>query len=333
MKGRLRSLNFFCRSIFRSMSTINLNQLSVLPIDNWRRDAIISGIKEVGSEISSSISDASGLIWIDPRDAKELEDILNNNSNIQWVQLPFAGVEPYIELMKSKNHITWSCGKGTYAKPVAEMALALALSGFRGLSTYIRQGAKSFGRPIGMNLFNARVTILGGGGITQELIPMLIPFSCKITVIRKSSVKNMKGVDRVLQLDQLHEVLPNTDLLVLALALTQETRNVIGQQELSLLPTHAWVINVARGQHIDTQALVHALESNSIGGVGLDVTEPEPLPVDHPLHSMNNVIISPHVGNTPEMGIPLLVQRVKDNAVRWRSKETLIGLVNTDAGY
>ena len=317
---------------FRNMATTrNLNQICVLPLNNWRRDAIITGIKDVGSEISSE-SECSGLIWTDPKDVEELDKILNNNSNISWVQLPFAGVEPFVDLMKNKNHLIWSCGKGTYAKPVAEMAFAMALSGFRGLSSYIRDQANCWGRPIGRNLFNANVTILGGGGITQELIPMLQPFSCNITVVRRSN-ENMEGVNKVVLVDKLDEILPTTDLLILALALTSETVGIIGKKQLSLLPSDAWIVNVARGQHIDTQALVTALTEGSIGGAGLDVTDPEPLPADHPLWTMNNVIISPHVGNTPEMGIPLLVNRVKENVVRWRAEQTLVGLVDTEAGY
>jgi phosphoglycerate dehydrogenase-like enzyme len=96
---------------------------------------------------------------------------------------------------------------------------------------------------------------------------------------------------------------------------------------------HAWIINVARGGHIVTDDLVWALENNIIGGAGLDVTEPEPLPDGHPLWSLNNCIITPHVGNTPAMAVPLLSERITENVRHWAGGEDLIGPVFVDLGY
>jgi phosphoglycerate dehydrogenase-like enzyme len=96
---------------------------------------------------------------------------------------------------------------------------------------------------------------------------------------------------------------------------------------------HAWIINVARGGHIVTDDLVWALENNIIGGAGLDVTEPEPLPDGHPLWSLNNCIITPHVGNTPAMAVPLLSERITENVRHWANGKDLIGPVFVDLGY
>ena len=93
---------------------------------------------------------------------------------------------------------------------------------------------------------------------------------------------------------------------------------------------HAWIVNVARGRHIITDHLVEALRSGAIGGAALDVTEPEPLPDDHPLWSLPNCIITPHVGNTPEMAKPLLAARVTENVRRYRKGEELLGLVDVE---
>jgi phosphoglycerate dehydrogenase-like enzyme len=90
---------------------------------------------------------------------------------------------------------------------------------------------------------------------------------------------------------------------------------------------------VARGKHIVTDDLVWALENNIIGGAGLDVTDPEPLPDGHPLWSLNNCIITPHVGNTPAMAVPLLSERIAENVRRWADGEDLIGPVFVDLGY
>ena len=95
----------------------------------------------------------------------------------------------------------------------------------------------------------------------------------------------------------------------------------------------AWIVNVARGGHIDTSALVSALRNESIGGAALDVTEPEPLPEGHPLWALPNCLITPHVANTPEMGLELLARRVTSNVERYLTGQNLLGPVDTRAGY
>ena len=104
-------------------------------------------------------------------------------------------------------------------------------------------------------------------------------------------------------------------------------------RRLDLLAPHAWVVNVARGAHIATDDLVAALEDGTVGGAGLDVVDPEPLPDRHPLWSFPNVLITPHVGNTPEMAVPLLSARITDNVRRWVAGEPLLGPVDPAAGY
>ena len=120
---------------------------------------------------------------------------------------------------------------------------------------------------------------------------------------------------------------------MLALALTPETEGLFDARRLALLPSHAWIVNVARGGHIVTDDLVAALRAGTIGGAGLDVTDPEPLPDGHPLWALPNCIITPHVGNTPEMAVPLLAARVEENVRRYLAGEDLLGTVDSSAGY
>jgi phosphoglycerate dehydrogenase-like enzyme len=95
----------------------------------------------------------------------------------------------------------------------------------------------------------------------------------------------------------------------------------------------AWLINVARGRHVDTDALVTGLAAGSIAGAGLDVTDPEPLPDGHPLWDVPNCIITPHTADTIEMVLPLLAERIRTNVGRFAAGETLIGVVDPEAGY
>lgn len=262
------------------------------------------------------------------RTADELEALLADAPDISWVQVPFAGVETFIHLVDDSRQ--WSCGKGVYADPVAELALGLALAGMRNIGAYAR--ADEWTEPVGVNLFGARVTILGGGGITAALLPLLLPFRTHTTVVR-NRVKDMEGADAVLGSDRLIDALSGADLVVLALSLTPETEGIISRSELELMERHAWIVNVARGRHIVTDDLVWALRNHVIGGAALDVTEPEPLPADHPLWTVPNCIISPHVGNTPEMGEPLLAERIATNVRRFGDGQPPIGPIDVDLGY
>lgn len=275
-----------------------------------------------------AMEEAQGLVWADAHAASSMPEILAQCPKLKWVSLPYAGIEPFVEYLDPS--LTWTCAKGVYAKPVAEHVLALGLGGLRGLSTYVR--AKAWSAPEGHNLLGGKVTIFGAGGITQELIKLLDPFGCEITVVRRRAVP-LDGAHRTLALEDRLSGLREADLVVLALALTKETRGVIGPEELQAMESHAWLVNVARGAHVQTRALVDALRDGQIGGAALDVTDPEPLPDGHDLWNEPRVIITPHIANTPEMGIPLLANHVKDNVELFALDKPLQGLVSVEAGY
>jgi phosphoglycerate dehydrogenase-like enzyme len=273
-------------------------------------------------------ADASAIVWTAARNASGLRDVLDANAHLEWVQVPFAGIENFVPILDDSR--IWTCGKGVYAEPVAEHALALALAGMRHISSYSR--ATQWTGPAGRNLLGAAVTIVGGGGITESLVRLLQPFNCSITVVRRT-VEDIEGVDTVVGQENLVDALAGADVVFLALSLTRETIGLIGKPELEVMEPHAWIINVARGGHIVTDDLVWALENNVIGGAALDVTAPEPLPADHPLWALPNCIITPHVGNTPEMAVPLLSARITENVKRFMNDESLIGLVDVRHGY
>lgn len=289
----------------------------------WLRTAIERG----GGQIVP-LAECEAIIWADAHDPEGLAAALAVAPGASWVQLPFAGVENFLPHLDADRR--WTCGKGVYAGPVAELALSLGLAGLRGLGTYAR--ATSWSGPRGHGLVGGNVTILGGGGIAEALITLLQSFDCHITVVRRV-VQHMDGVDTVVDTDRLADALPGADLVVLALALTDETVGLIGREELALMERHAWIVNVARGRHIVTADLVDALREGVIGGAGLEVTDPEPLPDDHPLWTFENCIITPHTGTTPEMARPLLAARVEANVRRLVAGDELLGPVDLDAGY
>jgi phosphoglycerate dehydrogenase-like enzyme len=164
------------------------------------------------------------------------------------------------------------------------------------------------------------------------LLRLLEPFGCDTTVVRNGT-EEVPGASLTVGPDGLHDALASADLVVLALALTPSTVGILGRAEFEIMQEHAWVVNVARGRHIVTEDLVAALRAGRIGGAALDVTDPEPLPADHPLWTTPRCIVTPHVGNTPEMAVPLLSARITDNVARRIAGRPLVGAIDPGAGY
>lgn len=289
----------------------------------------LEGAVEDGGGTVVAPAEADALVWGHHADPVGLRALLVEHPHLAWVQLPWAGIEGYVEVVQEHGDRRWTCGKGVYAEPVAEHALALALAGFRQVAGYAR--SSTWTAPVGRNLLGARVVVLGGGGITDSLLRLLGPFGCEITVVRRR-LDPMPGATVVGE-DRLDEVLAGAHLLVLALALTDDTRGIVDGRRLRLLAPDAWVVNVARGAHIVTDELVAVLAEGAIGGAALDVTDPEPLPDDHPLWHEPRCIITPHTANTVEMAQPLLRARVAENVRRWIAGEDLLGVVDVAAGY
>ena len=299
-----------------------------------RPDYAVEAVVQGGGEVVGSDSEAAdGLVW-DSFTMDGVLDALGAHPGVRWVQLPMAGVERFFEAgifaSPQASGVTWTCAKGSYARPVAEHALLLALAGLRQLPERARR--RSWGRQAGISLFEAQVTVLGGGGITQELLALLAPFGVHATVVRKSA-EPLEGAERTVPSTELRSVLPSALVVFVALALTPETEHIISAPELAQMSRNAWLVNVARGRHVDTGALVTALQEGLIGGAALDVTDPEPLPDGHPLWSLPNCLITPHTADTVEMIQPLYAKRIKENVERFASGQPLIGLVDTTAGY
>ena len=287
-------------------------------------EAVVSG----GGSAVSLRESPEALVWLDSHDVTGLGEALAVAPSIRWVQLPSAGVESLAQVIDETR--TWTCAKGAYARPVAEHALALALSGLRQLPRRI--AARTWGPQAGTTLFGQRVTILGGGGIARSFLELLAPFEVEATVVNRSG-SPVPGAAHTVSVSALDAALPGALVVLLALSLTPETRGIIGAQQLRLMDDTTWLVNVARGGHLDTDALVEALQQGSIAGAALDVTDPEPLPEGHALWDLANCIITPHTADTIEMVLPLLAERIRTNVARFAAGDVLEGLVDPEAGY
>jgi phosphoglycerate dehydrogenase-like enzyme len=273
---------------------------------------------------------ADAVVWLSAHDLDGLIAVLEDQPDLRWVQLPFAGIENAVAAGIIDDRRLWTSAKGSYAEPVAEHALMLALAGLRLLPERIR--AHSWGAAAGISIYGAPVTILGGGGITEELLRLLQPFGVTATVVRRQA-QPLPGAARTVTTGQLDEVLAGALVVFLALALTPATEGIIGARQLEAMDERAWLVNVARGGHVQTDALVAALRAGSIGGAALDVTDPEPLPDGHPLWFRPNCIITPHTADTWDMVMPRLAARIQANVGHFAAGEPLEGLVDPHAGY
>ncbi|MGN7798900.1 D-isomer specific 2-hydroxyacid dehydrogenase family protein [Leifsonia sp. 22587] len=304
--------------------------IAVLP--NPERQ-FVDAVEAAGGTVEPLSERTRGVVWLSNKDAAAFPAVLEEHPGIGWVQLPFAGVDAFSRIIAEEDRpgLVWTSAKGAYAQPVAEHALVLSLALLRVLPKRVR--ARSWAtEPEGRSLYGLDVVIVGAGGIALELMRLLEPFGVRVTIVRRSE-SPVAGAVRTVTADHLDEVLPSADLVVIAAALTDGTRHLFGPAEFAAMKDTAYLVNIARGGLVDTDALLDALRSGAIAGAGLDVTDPEPLPDGHPLWDEATVIITPHQADTPEMTAPLLAERIRLNVRAFLDDGRFVGVVDPRAGY
>ncbi|MEY4981218.1 MAG: hypothetical protein RL174_556 [Actinomycetota bacterium] len=304
-----------------------------IAIEPKRFDSYVAAVELSGGEVVNLEPDVTSLIWTDYSAPEQLEKILKQNPQITWVQLPFAGVDAFssvIEWSKRRPDLRITSAKGSYSEPVAEHALALSLA----LARVIPERAKStsWGRKFAFSFYDSNIVIVGGGGITTELLKFLEPYRADITVVRNRVGHDLEQ-HRQISFRDIDETLKSADLVILACALTHDTYHLINRDRLALMKPTAYLVNIARGPVIDTDALVEALNNEIIAGAGLDVTDPEPLPEGHPLWTAKNILITPHTADTKEMVLAMFSKRIQANVLALRGLGPWVGQVDSELGY
>ena len=299
------------------------------PEDNqWgseRTQAIREAVQRGGARLTGP-EEAVAVVWLGS--APELSGALHEG--IRWVQLPSAGIESWLEGGTLEDGRVYTSAVGAYAGTVAEHALALMLAGARRLPECAR--ATTWGDRWGRPLAGMTVVILGAGGIGRALIQLLQPFGVEVLAVTRSG-QPVLGATESHAIDGVDALWPRGDYFVVAAPSTDATRHMIGGPQLAAMPDHAWVVNVARGSLVDTEALVDALAAGAIGGAALDVTDPEPLPDGHPLWAEPRALITPHSANPPDALILGLARRVEENVARFVSGQDLVAVIDVEAGY
>lgn len=253
---------------------------------------------------------------------------------LQWIQSSAAGLDHCLVPAVIESEIPVTSVAGLFANQVAEQTLALLLGLVRNLPTFMRaQQAREFVRRPTMDLHGMAVGIVGFGGNGQRIAEVLAPWGVRILATDKFPFHPPAHVEAVLPADRLDQLLPEVNVLILAVPLTGDTEGMIDGSCLAQLPTGSLLINVARGQVVKEDQLVAALESGQLAAAGLDVTELEPLPHDSPLWDMPNVLITPHVGAQSSRRIDVTTDFACDNLRRFLAGEELAKLVDKQLGF
>ncbi len=230
------------------------------------------------------------------------EELIATAARLELFACTFAGTDHLPRETFAEHDIVVTNAGGIHAPGIAEQSIANMLIFARNLHEGWRRKSNGEWRHFqSFEFTNSTVTIIGLGSIGQEIVKRLRGFGVETIGIRYTPAKGgPTDVVRGFTDDEIHEALARSDYVVLACPLNELTRGLIGPKELATLPESAVIVNAARGGLIDTTALVSALQNNGIRGAALDVTEPEPLPNDHPLWDLENCLITPHTGgHTP----------------------------------
>lgn len=302
---------------------------NLVAIEPKSHPAYERAVISAGGEVSALSNQVSALIWTDYSAPEMLANVLRENPQIEWVQLPFAGVDAFANVLHAP--VRFTSAKGSYKEPVAEHALALSLA--LGRKIPVRVKATSWGRREAVSFYDSRVLIVGAGGICEELIEMLKPFRASISVCRNQAELPVAGSSEVFGLDRLDGKISEADLVVIACALTDKTRGLFDLELISKMKPTAFLVNVARGPIIRSADLLVALDQRRIAGAAVDVTDPEPLPEGHPFFGRDDLIVTPHTADTKEIVLRHFSLRVQQNVRAYLGHGPWIGEVDPERGY
>lgn len=223
------------------------------------------------------------------------EEALNDNSRVRWIQVWSAGVDrmPLQEL--KQNHVILTNASGVHGIPITEQIFSMLLAYTRNLHHAVRYQTENRWDKSGTfrELHGKTIVIVGVGQIGSTTAKVAQAFGMKTIGVRRSG-KSDPHIDVMYTTEQLDQALAEGDFIINILPLTDETKGLYDTGRFDAMKEGAFFVNVGRGPSVDTEALLVALKSGKLSGAGLDVYEQEPLPSDHPLWDMDNVIMTPH---------------------------------------
>lgn len=244
--------------------------------------------------------------------------------NLKWLQASTVGVdryEGYVDTKKtlvsnSRNLFNKCMGEHTFAMMIAWSRALLLQRDSQNRHEWVLHDVPS-------DLFDKTVAVIGLGGIGADVAKKCKAFDMHVIGVRRNLGDKPDFVDELYSLDQIDQVLEKADFVILAVPLTEQTYHLINRETLKKMKPTAYLLNVARGEVVDTDALTEALQNKTIAAAGLDTVYPEPLPADHPLWSMENVFITPHRANASPTTNRFRFKFYYENLKRYLAGESL----------
>jgi phosphoglycerate dehydrogenase-like enzyme len=268
--------------------------------------------------------------WLDPA------GMAARNGRLRWIQASSAGIGGFMPRTGlDRAPITVTTAGGIHAVPLAEFALMGALHFIKGVPDLRqRQQARHWERYTTRQLAGERALVVGLGGMGRQVVATFAALGVEVIGLgRDGRTYDVPGLRRVIYREDLEAVLPEAGILILCCPLTPQTYGLIGRKQLALLPPRAVLVNIARGQVVDQEALIDALAAGQLAGACLDVFTPEPLRGDSPLWGMGNVLVSPHSASTVATENALLTDLFIDNLDRFTTGRPLRNRYESDRGY
>jgi phosphoglycerate dehydrogenase-like enzyme len=267
-----------------------------------------------------------------------LPEVLDAGTGLEWVQSVGAGVDRIVDHLGSRELRLVSAKGGIVGPHLAEHAFALLLAVTRGIGTVIRRPAWTDDYRIAVRsaqweLTDRTLLVVGVGGAGRAMARRARGFELARIIGVEIEDFEVDEVDEVVHPDRLDEVLPECDIVMLAVPLTPATRHLLDARRIAAMKPGAIVVNVSRGELIDEPALRAALADGHLGGAGLDVVEHEPMSDDDPLWTMPNVVISPHIAGGSPLRADRVVRQFCDNLHRYRTGQPLVGEYDWSKGY
>jgi phosphoglycerate dehydrogenase-like enzyme len=269
------------------------------------------------------------------------DDIVDRSPNLKWLQLTSAGVDRLLDAPVVNSNVTVTTASGIHATPISEFVIGAMLAFAKGLPKAFRAQQERAWRPFWPDeLEDKTVGVLGVGAIGARVVKLAKALDMRVLALRRSVDRRlsgdqagMPGVDEMLPPEDLPYILAESDYVVIALPLTPDSRDLIGESQLRSMKSNAVIVNIGRGAIIDEGALVRALKEGWIAGAALDVFHQEPLSPESELWGLENVILTPHIsGGTPrymERAVGLFCENLR----RYLAGEELRNVVDPTRGY
>ena len=263
-------------------------------------------------------------------------EMLAPAQKLKWVQSWAAGVDGLLFPEMLASDVVLTCGKGTVGVNLAEHAMALLLGLTRGIHRALRKPSWDQRFPIRADtwdLIDRTMGIVGLGDTGRNLAARASAFGMRVIAVDPEAVDVPDQVEACWQMDRFHDLLARSDVVAVCAPLTRETEGLFDREAFGRMRPHALLINVTRGRIVDEAALMEALAEKQIAGAGLDVVPQEPLPEEHPLWHLENVLITPHTaGGSPKRN-DRLTALFCENLKRFLAGEELLSVVDKQKGY